>query len=183
MIKLGRPRRVIPAPDYMTMRARRERRPLTILRRRRMQPRNSDNNSSPDQGAGSPSLLARLLDRTTQIDRKEMPAVIASFLLIFCVMCGYFAVRSVRETAGTFLGKERVANLFLITWIASLAIVPAYGWGVARFWRAVFLPIIYGAVAVSLAVVGVMLSADPENVLVMESFYVMISVLNLFMLS
>jgi len=103
-----------------------------------MQPR--DDNSKPGDGSGSPSLLARLLGRTTQIDRKEMPAVIASFLLIFCVMCGYFAVRSVRETAGTFLGKERVANLFLITWIASLAIVPAYGWVVARFRRAAYAP-------------------------------------------
>src|SRR5580698_7714625 len=112
-----------------------------------------DDNSKPNEGSGSQSLLARLLGRTTQIDRKEMPAVVASFLLIFCVMCGYFAVRSVRETAGTFLGKERVANLFLITWIASLAIV------------------------------GFLLSSDPENVLVMEFFYVMISVLNLFMLS
>ena len=79
----------------------------------------SDDRSKPGDEGGSPSLLARLLGRTTQIDRKEMPAVIASFLLIFCVMCGYFAVRSVRETAGTVLGKDRVANLFLITWVAS----------------------------------------------------------------
>lgn len=148
-----------------------------------MQP---DNRGDPaDSGAqtGSPSLLARFLGRTTQIDRKEMPAVVASFLLIFCVMCGYFAVRSVRETAGTILGKDRVANLFLITWVASLAIVPAYGWVVARFRRAVFLPIVYAVVAASLALVGFMLSTDPQNVLVMEFFYVMISVLNLFMLS
>jgi AAA family ATP:ADP antiporter len=144
-------------------------------------PSGSDNSSKP--GEGSPSLLARILGATTQIDRKEMPAVIASFLLIFCVMCGYFAVRSVRETAGTFLGKERVANLFLITWIASIAIVPAYGWVVARFRRSVFLPILYGAVAVALAAVGVMLSTDQQNVFTMEFFYVMISVLNLFMLS
>src|SRR5579871_3740440 len=101
-----------------------------------------DDTSKPADAGGSQSPLARLLGRTTQIDRKEMPAVIASFLLIFCVMCGYFAVRSVRETAGTVLGKERVANLFLITWIASLVIVPAYGWVVARFRRAVFLPIV-----------------------------------------
>lgn len=140
-------------------------------------------NSKPSDASGSLSLLARILGRTTQIDRKEMPAVIASFLLIFCVMCGYFAVRSVRETAGTFLGKERVANLFLLTWVASLAIVPAYGWVVARFRRSRFLPIVYGAVGVSLAIVGFLLRTDPENVLVMEFFYVMISVLNLFMLS
>ena len=141
------------------------------------------NGSGDHSQSAHPSLLARLLGRTTEIDRKEMPAVIASFLLIFCVMFGYFAVRSVRETAGTILGKDRVANLFLVTWIASLAIVPAYGWVVARFRRSVFLPIVYGAVAVALAVVGVMLQTDPQNVFVMEFFYVMISVLNLFMLS
>jgi ATP:ADP antiporter, AAA family len=143
------------------------------------QPNGSEHNSQ----SGSQSLLARLLGRTTEIDRKEMPAVVASFLLIFCVMCGYFSVRSVRETAGTILGKERVADMFLVTWIASLAIVPAYGWVVARFRRSVFLPIVYGAVAVALAAVGVMLQTDPQNVFVMEFFYVMISVLNLFMLS
>lgn len=148
-----------------------------------MQSNSSGNNSKPGSDGGSQSLLAKILSSTTQIDKKEMPAVIASFLLIFCVMCGYFSVRSVRETAGTFLGKERVADLFLITWIASLAIVPAYGWVVARFRRAVFLPILYGAVAVALAAVGIMLNGDQQNVFVMEFFYVMISVLNLFMLS
>jgi AAA family ATP:ADP antiporter len=135
------------------------------------------------EGGGSTSLLARLLGRTTEIDRKEMPAVVASFLLIFCVMCGYFAVRSVRETAGTLLGKERVANMFLLTWLASLAIVPGYGWVVARFRRSKFLPVVYGVVAASLALVGFMLKTNPGNVAVMEFFYVMISVLNLFMLS
>src|SRR5215469_7751237 len=125
-----------------------------------MQP--SDDRSKPVTESGSPSLLARLLGRTTQIDRKEMPAVIASFLLIFCVMCGYFAVRSVRETAGTLLGKQRVADLFLVTWIASLVIVPAYGWVVARFRRSRFLPIVYAAVAVSLAVVGFFLGSDQQ---------------------
>jgi AAA family ATP:ADP antiporter len=142
-----------------------------------------DDKSKPSDGGGSPSLLARLLGRTTQIDSKEMPAVIASFLLIFCVMCGYFTVRSVRETAGTVLGKDRVSTLFVVTWVASLLIVPAYGWVVARFRRSRFLPIVYAVVAASLALIGFVLSTDPKNVFVMEFFYVMISVLNLFMLS
>jgi len=142
-----------------------------------------DDKTRSGDASGPQSLLARFLGSTTQIDRKEMPAVVAAFLLIFCVMCGYFAVRSVRETAGTVLGRERVANLFLITWVASLAIVPAYGWVVARFRRSKFLPILYGLVALSLGLVGFMLSTDPQNVFVMEFFYVMISVLNLFMLS
>ena len=54
---------------------------------------------------------------------------------------------------------------------------------VARFRRSRFLPVVYGAVAASLALVGFLLRTDPQNALVMEFFYVMISVLNLFMLS
>jgi AAA family ATP:ADP antiporter len=129
------------------------------------------------------SLLARLLGRSANIDPKEMPAVIAAFVLFFFIFAGYFAVRPVRETAGTLLGRERVANLFLVTWIASIAIVPIYGWLVARLRRSVLLPFIYGFIAVALAVVGVVLKSDPENVHSMQFFYVMISVLNLFMVS
>lgn len=129
------------------------------------------------------SLLARLLRRGANIEAREMPAVIAAFVLFFCIFAGYFAVRPVRETAGTLLGQERVADLFVITWIVSIAIVPVYGWLVAHLRRAVLLPLIYGFIAVALATVGMVLKSDPENVRIMQFFYVMISVLNLFMVS
>ena len=129
------------------------------------------------------SLLARILGRGADIDAKELPAVLAAFVLFFFIFAGYFAVRPVRETAGTILGRERVANLFLVTWVASIAIVPIYGWLVAHLRRSVLLPIIYGFIAFALAVVGVVLHSDPENVHSMQFFYVMISVLNLFMVS
>jgi len=129
------------------------------------------------------SLLARILSRGADIDHKELPAVIAAFILFFFIFAGYFAVRPVRETAGTILGRDRVANLFLVTWVASIAIVPIYGWLVARLRRSVLLPIIYGFIAVALAAVGLLLKADPGNIRSMQFFYVMISVLNLFMVS
>lgn len=128
-------------------------------------------------------VLHRLLNRGARIEPAELPAVIASFALIFCVMCGYFSVRSVRETAGTVLGRERVADLWIWTWVASLAIVPIYGWIVAHFRRARFLPMIYAAVAVTLATVGFIMQTDPTNTAVMQFFYVMISVINLFVIS
>ena len=73
------------------------------------------------------SALGRLLARIVQTDPKETPAVVAAFLLFFCVLGGYFAVRPVRETVGTVLGKERVSDLYVVTWAVSLAIVPIYG--------------------------------------------------------
>jgi AAA family ATP:ADP antiporter len=89
----------------------------------------------------------------------------------------------VRETIGTVLGKERVADLFVVTWIASLAIIPIYGYLVGKFRRSVFLPWIYGGIAVALAGVGLVLNADESNIASGQFFYVFISVLNLFIVS
>ena len=129
------------------------------------------------------SLLGPLLTKLAPIERHEIPAAVAAFCLFFCVLGGYFAVRPVRETMGTLLGRDRVADLFVATWIASLAIVPFYGAIVARFRRSAFLPWTYGFVAVSLALVGLALRTEEADVAVGQFFYVFISVLNLFLVS
>jgi AAA family ATP:ADP antiporter len=129
------------------------------------------------------NLLARLLRRSAKIESTEMAAVIAAFILFFALFAGYFAVRPVRETVGTILGRERVSNLFVVTWIVSIAVVMLYATLVARVRRAVLLPAIYGAVAALLAIVGLVLQADPANMAVSATFYVVISVLNLFIVS
>jgi ATP:ADP antiporter, AAA family len=135
-----------------------------------------------EQGAASRG-LGRLLTRLAPIEPKEVPIVVAAFCLFFCVFAGYFAVRPVRETMGTILGKARVADLFLVTWAASLLIIPIYGVLVAKFRRSLFLPWIYGSIAVALAVVGLVLRTDEKSVFTAQFFYVFISVLNLFIVS
>ena len=137
---------------------------------------------SADQNAASRG-LGRLLSKVAPIEPREVPAVVIAFCLFFCVFAGYFAVRPVRETIGTVLGKQRVADLFVITWIASLAIIPIYGFLVGKFKRSVFLPWIYGGISVALAAVGLVLKADETNVASGTFFYVFISVLNLFIVS
>src|ERR1044071_7595402 len=130
-----------------------------------------------------PSLMGRIFSTLTFVERRELPLVVTAFFLFFCVLGGYFAVRPVRETVGTVLGRDRVANLWLVTWIASLAIVPVYGAVVAKIRRSVFLPLIYGFVALALATVGAVLRAQPKSVAVAQFFYVFISVLSLFLVS
>ena len=129
------------------------------------------------------SLMARAISALTTVERREVPTVVTAFFLFFCVLGGYFAVRPVRETMGTILGRDRVANLWLATWIVSLAIVPLYGAVVAKVRRSVFLPLIYGFVAVALATIGAVLQAQPRSVAVAQFFYVFISVLSLFLVS
>lgn len=114
----------------------------------------------------------------------EKGTAFLAFALYFCVLGGYFAVRPVRETVGTILGEARVRDLFVHTWIAAIAIVPAYGWLCTKFRRQAFLPWIYGFVAVALGACGTVFALHRENnVLTGEFFYVMISVLNLFIVS
>lgn len=129
------------------------------------------------------SPLARILGRLAPIEAREMPAVMAAFCLYFCFMAGYFMVRPIRETVGTIIGRDRTADLWVVTWAASLIIVPLYGFIVARLRRSVFLPLTYGFVGTVLAVVGFALRGNELNVAVGQFFYVFISVLNLFLIS
>jgi len=114
---------------------------------------------------------------------EKLPAFL-SFLLYFCVLGGYFAVRPVRETIGTVLGDERVRDLFVHTWIWSLAIVPIYGFLCSRLSRSAFLTGIYSFVILALAGCGVIFLVQGEDVISAgEFFFVLISVLNLFIVS
>ena len=135
---------------------------------------NSDTSRRPPPG---------LLSRVVRIEPGEGASVAAGFLLFFFVLGSYFAVRPVRETVATVLGTQRVADLWLYTAAFAILIVPAYGWLVARIRRSVLLPSIYGATALTLVVIGMLLGADEENLRVGTFFYVWISVLNLMLVS
>jgi AAA family ATP:ADP antiporter len=130
-----------------------------------------------------PSRWARFFKLAAVIEPRELPTVLRALLLLFCVFAGYFAVRPVRETVGTILGRERVADLFVVTWIVSIGVVMLYATLVARVRRAILLPCIYGAVALLLIVIGVVLQGNPQDTTVAAVFYVLISVLNLFIVS
>ena len=127
--------------------------------------------------------VTRVLSFAAKIEPRELPSVLAAFFLYFFVLGSYFAVRPVRETIATMLGSDYVADLWLYTAIFSIAIVPVYGWLIARFRRAVLLPAIYGSVALTLALIGASLGDQDLDRSVGASFYVLISVLNLLLVS
>jgi ATP:ADP antiporter, AAA family len=130
------------------------------------------------------SPLGALLTRIAPIEPRETRAVVAAFSLFFFMWAGYFAVRPVRETVAiNFIGRENVADLWLYTALFSILIIPAYGTIVARLRRSVFLPAIYGAVALLFAGVGVAMQTGGMTSLIGKVFYVFISVMNLMLLS
>lgn len=131
----------------------------------------------------SPGPFARILSRLAPIQPAEAAAVVAAFFLFFFMWSGYFAVRPVRETIGTIMGRDQTADTWIITSIASVLLIPLYGAVVARFRRSVFLPWAYAIVAIVLAITGLSLRGDEINMAAGKFFYVFISVVNLFLLS
>jgi ATP:ADP antiporter, AAA family len=113
----------------------------------------------------------------------EARIVITGFFLLFCVLGGYFAVRPVRETIGTVLGREATQNLWVFTAIFALLIVPFYGWLVGRVRRSVLLPTIYGFMAVAFVFTAQVFQGEAPDPMVARVFYVAISVMNLLLVS
>ena len=106
----------------------------------------------------------RLLARVAKVEPEETPAVITAFLLFFCVLGGYFAVRPVRETVGTILGRERVGR-------SLLGDLDRVDRDRADLWRAVrtvpaqhvLCPWIYGFVALALVICGSLLRSNDRQ--------------------
>jgi ATP:ADP antiporter, AAA family len=113
----------------------------------------------------------------------EARIVVIGFLLLFCVLGGYFAVRPVRETIGTILGRQATQNLWFYTAFFAILIVPFYGWLVAHIRRSVLLPTIYGFMALAFIGTAIVFSNDPKNEMLARVFYVGISVMNLMLVS
>lgn len=121
--------------------------------------------------------------RRLGIEPGERATVVTAFLLFFCVLCGYFMLRPVRETIGTVLGEREVEDLFVATWLVSIGVIPLYGWACARLRRATVLASVYGVFGASLFVLAAVLSVDPGDLAAARFFYVWISVFNLFVVS
>jgi AAA family ATP:ADP antiporter len=117
------------------------------------------------------------------VNGAEARIVITGFMLLFCVLGGYFAVRPVRETIGTILGRQATQDLWLFTAIFAILLVPFYGWLVARVRRSVLLPAIYAFMAMAFIATALVFEHDPGNKWLSRVFYVGISVMNLMLVS
>ncbi|MFO1456224.1 MAG: hypothetical protein U1F18_08255 [Steroidobacteraceae bacterium] len=112
-----------------------------------------------------------------KVEPRESAAVLAAFFLFFFVLGDYFAVRPVRETIATILGRDRVADLWLYTAIFDRrSCRSTAGWSGACAWPAAAVDLRRRR-ALILASLGVVFSRDEGNLAVGTFFYVWISVL------
>ncbi|HEV7241550.1 MAG TPA: MFS transporter [Thermoanaerobaculia bacterium] len=104
------------------------------------------------------------------------------FATFFCVLCGYFVLRPVRDEIGVRAGVEQLPWLFTATFAATLLLVPLFGWIVARVKRRAIAAATYALCsALLLLTFGGLQSAD--IVAWGVGLFIGISVLNLFLIS
>lgn len=127
-------------------------------------------------------MTSALLQRFSNIRRKEAGPVLVAGLFFFCVLTALMVVRPAREALGMQRGIEALRWLFLGTVLVTLLVNPIFGWLVSRFRRLVFINATYLFFAIGLLVFYALLSLAPASIgeRTGQVFYVWFSVFNLF---
>jgi AAA family ATP:ADP antiporter len=113
----------------------------------------------------------------------EERAVILAFVYFFLLLCSYYLLRPVRDAMAANAGLGRLPELFTYTFIVMLVITPMFGWLVSRVPKRRLLPIVYGFFAVNMLAFYLAFSADPGSQRTAATFFVWLSVFNMFVVS
>src|SRR5712692_3243843 len=123
------------------------------------------------------------LSRVVRIDRSEVAASLWSFACFFCVLCGYYILRPLRDEMGLQGGVENLPWLFSATFAAMLAAVPLFGWAAARLPRRRLVPWTYLFFIANVLVFYALFESAFATPWVARCFFVWVSVFNLFVVS
>ena len=104
--------------------------------------------------------MTEAVARALNIKREELPLAFLAVAFFFCVLCGYYFLRPVRDAMGVSRGMDELRWLFVGTSLVSLILVLAFGGVVARTNRRRFIPVAYLFVILCLFGFSAMLVAD-----------------------
>ncbi len=108
-----------------------------------------------------------------------------SFAWFFCVLSSYYLIRPLRETVGSMLGREKLQQLFVATFLTMLVANPIYSWLVARVSRRLLVHVVYRLFAVCLLAFWWTMRRHEDQMTPRTAavFFVWVSVFNLFAVS
>ncbi len=123
------------------------------------------------------------LNRILKTEPHELPALLWAFFYFFCLLCSYYILRPVRDEMGIQGGVDKLQWLFSATFVAMLIAVPFFGFLSARFPRQRLIPFVYYFFAANLLLFFVLMQNAADKVVIARSFFVWVSVFNLFVIS
>ena len=113
----------------------------------------------------------------------EGGAIFWSFCYFFSLLSSYYILRPIRDEMGISAGIDQMHWLFTGTFIVMLLIVPVFGWVTSHYERKRFLPHIYYFFIANILFFYVLFESDLAIVPVARSFFIWLSVFNLFVVS
>lgn len=131
----------------------------------------------------SSSPLARLFRSAAVIEPSEMKAVLLSMLYFFFLFGSYSIVKPVRDAMGTVYGMSHIQELFTGTFVASFLFAPLYSGVASRIKLSIFLPWVYGAVAVSILMFYGLFQLATHDRGIAAAFYIWVSTFNILIIS
>src|SRR5210317_1838235 len=129
-----------------------------------------------------PAQVVSFVDRLVTVERGEWPRLALAFCYFFFLLGEYFMLRPVRGTIAAN-NSEILHWLYTGTFITMLAIVPAFGFLVSRFRRGQFIPAIYAFFIIHLLLFAAGFEGDATPAWLQRTFYIWLSVFNLFVVS
>jgi AAA family ATP:ADP antiporter len=128
--------------------------------------------------------FVRWVLRRTDVRPGEGRVLLWSAVLFFALLAGAMLLRPVRDVMGVRSGWGRIPDLALATLVTMLLLQPLFGRMVARWPRRRFLPWVYRAFALQLLVLAAWaLLAPPRDLALAQTYFVWLSVYNLFVVS
>jgi AAA family ATP:ADP antiporter len=122
------------------------------------------------------------VDRLVAVEHGEWPRLWLAFFYFFFLLGGYFMLRPVRGTIAAN-NSDILHWLYTLTFLTMLVIVPVFGFLVSRFRRGQFVPAIYAFFIVHLLLFALGFEGDATPIWLQRTFYVWLSVFNLFVVS
>lgn len=129
------------------------------------------------------SALSTRLMQAINARPDEGRAAVTGFALFFCLFCGYFMLRPIRESMGIQGGVENLQWLFTATFVAMLVAVPLFGWLNSKVPRLHYIDWVYGFFCCNLLAFALAFTGAEQGIWLARVFYVWISVYNLFVIS
>lgn len=133
-----------------------------------------------------PTSTATLQARAAQAinaQADELRPALAGFALFFCLFCGYFMLRPIREAMGVQGGVDNLQWLFTATFVVMLIAVPLFAWLNSSVPRAHFIDWVFGFFCINLLLFAIAFTPEQPSIWLARVFYVWISVYNLFVIS
>ena len=127
--------------------------------------------------------LKRRIQTLAKVREGEFKPFLLSFAYFFCILCGYYILRPIRDEMGIQGGVRNLQWVFTATFLVMLLAVPVFGWAGRRFKRINLVPAVYVFFVLNLAVFYALFNLPVPKIWLGRVFFIWVSVYNLFVVS